>query len=135
MVSGKKIWQRKNSSSNVSGRLRRIYPSSASIWSSKKQKQPLTTSLVGCFTYNIITSNQNQREPSIKTVIFRDLNITSVPDGREQTEDLTISGHNVAMRWRSLLRRPALSMNFLPTGLSLEREAVSHAPRADIWIL
>ena len=66
--------------------------------SSTEQKLSLTPSLVGRFTYNIITSNRNQRDIPIKTVIFGSLSIKSVPADREQTEDLLFYGHNVAVR-------------------------------------
>ena len=65
---------------------------------STEQKLSLTPSLVGRFTYNIITSNRNQRETPIKTDIFRALNITNVPADGEQTEDLLFYGHNVVVR-------------------------------------
>ena len=86
---------------------------SASMQSSEptEQKLSLTPSLVGRFTYNIITSDRNQRETPIKTDIFRALN-TSVSADREQTEDLLISDHIVTARWRLLLQRSALWMKF-----------------------
>ena len=66
--------------------------------SSTEQKLSLTPSLVGRFTYNIITSNRNQRDTPMKTDIFRTLNIISVAADGKQTEELLISGHNVAVR-------------------------------------
>ena len=53
---------------------------------------------VGRFTYNITTSNRNQRDTPMKTDIFRTLNIISVAADGKQTEELLISGHNVAVR-------------------------------------
>ena len=82
------------------------------------------TALVGRFTYNIITSNRNQREFTHKNSHICSLNITSVPDDAEQSEYLLISSHDVAVRWRALLRRPALSTNF-SAGWSIFRTQVS----------
>ena len=65
----------------------------------------------------------------IATIFFRTLNIISVAADGRQTEELLISGHNVAVRWRSLLRRPALSTKF-SAGWSIW---VSHAPRAHVY--
>ena len=50
------------------------------------------------FIYNTTDSSRNRRDTPMKIVIFRTLNIISVAADGRQTEELLISGHNVAVR-------------------------------------
>ena len=49
------------------------------------------------FIYNITASSRYRRDTPMKIVIFRTLNIISVPADGKQAEELFISGHKVAV--------------------------------------
>ena len=74
-----------------------------SMRSSAEQKQPLSSvspALVcrAAALFTISSPVTGINATPMKTDIFRALNITSVPDNGEQTEDLLISSHDVAVR-------------------------------------